>query len=799
MNLPWSFKFAKPNRITIEAVFILVAILGASLTLILGGMVHSDTLLITDASTLSPYGETSTGFVVGYNESFDGWQLSGTNARVVPLPNSLEVTGTFQNVSSWTAVNLFKSVSIHITANPILDANFNLPPGVRYGIRFYSQYSNGTAYNVWWEGSPLDHRSGVGPESLRVNMRREAFLATGHNVTTISQIQLYIEDPPNSPQSFQFIMSKLWFESDDLKPISQDSYYAIYFDLEKPPGENASWYLDKINIGVTVNASQGTIFSIYFFDGPILYTSSTANSILYNSLVSAAQYTFYPDTQPLIFPELLPVSNFSIVFVATFGTLQNVTMHFVNFEFLPTTIDPNPSQQTVALYYLYFIFFLFLLPVSAAILVFREFFPRMLVSKSTIIPVLVLGLVCRVALAAITTHIIDTNVYLTSSRGWFQFRTPLGSLGPTLPLTFFLYWTFYSPFAFLQLLGFQDVGFLGHTAGLVESVFVKLFPIFMDVITFLLLFRFKNSGPTFVWATFYFLNPWAIFVSSVWGQYETATTAFILLGLYWLSRKRNVTAAFAFIVSGMVELFGFLPYLLLLLRTTRMRLYKAIPFMILSAIPVVVYPQETLSIFQYFLGFVGLNVNNNGLSQPGRFTLVANFSQLSVISQFKPLLLSETLILGVAVVDTYRQHISVERLVLYMVLASVPVLLFANLIAFWFWLLPLALLYAIVGENSDLGAFMLVYGTSVTFLEAAYAFGSSYLILGSLQYVLVPTIEGVGNSLKILSIMVTVLTLNLVLLLKYGSGKAGQTLLTTSAFSFSLFLLLYFLLGVYPF
>src|SRR5205823_13397424 len=101
--------------------------------------------------------------------------------------------------------------------------------------------------------------------------------------------------------------------------------------------------------------------------------------------------------------------------------------------------------QTLGLYYVYFIFFLFLLPLGIAILVFREFLPRKFVPRVNIIAVLIFGVLCRVALAATTVHVFDMNVWLTSTRGWFQFRTPVGSTGPTLPLTFFLYWIFYSP------------------------------------------------------------------------------------------------------------------------------------------------------------------------------------------------------------------------------------------------------------------------------------------------------------------------------------------------------------------
>src|SRR5207253_8819390 len=167
------------------------------------------------------------------------------------------------------------------------------------------------------------------------------------------------------------------------------------------------------------------------------------------------------------------------------------------------------------------------------------------------------------------------SVLLSSPLRWFQSRSPVGSFGPPLPFSFFLYLIFYSPYALLQLGGFQDVQFLGHAAWLIEAVFVKLFPMVMDVTTFALFLRFRKDGASFVWATFYLLNPFSIFVSSVWGQYEAATMTLIIWGVYWMSRKKNAIAALAFVVSGMLEPFGCLPYLLLLLRTTRMRLYKA--------------------------------------------------------------------------------------------------------------------------------------------------------------------------------------------------------------------------------
>ena len=376
--------FVRRNLRTIEALVIIFAIVGAAVTLAIGGSVRSDTIRIVDVSnsTSSPYGELNSSSVLGYNDNFSRWVASPT-VQVNMMQTSLAVTGVFQNVSTWSAISLFKNQNINITSYPILTLNVSLDPGVRYGIRFYAQYPNGTEYDVWWEGSPLDHRPGMGSESLRVNMQREAVLATAHSVDSVNKMEVYVEDPPYSPQSFQLTLSKLSFESENLGPVSNGQYRAIYYDLKNPPHSNSSFYLNTINLGVTTNATHGTVFSIYFFDGSNVYASTTASRLVYNPLTSFSLYTFYPDIQEQVFPELLPNSNESIVFVATSGTLENAVINSADFVFLPTTTTPSVSQQALGAFYVYFIFFLFLLPVGLAILIFREFLPRSQVPKQS--------------------------------------------------------------------------------------------------------------------------------------------------------------------------------------------------------------------------------------------------------------------------------------------------------------------------------------------------------------------------------------------------------------------------------
>jgi hypothetical protein len=628
-----------------ESVVIVLAIAGAIITLALEGSVRPETIRIVDAgkSVAFPYGELYSGSITGYSENFSGWRL-GPNGRITTTQDSLVVNGFFQSVPKWTSVTLFKNVNIDITAYPILDLRVNVTKGVRYGIRFFAQYSNGTEYNAWWEASALDHRQGVGSEAVRANIQRQAFLATGHSVDRLSRLEFYVEDPPNTGQDFQAVLSKLYFVEESMASgQSASGYRAVYVDLSRIPSDNSSWYLNKINFGARVQANPGTIFTAYLFDELLIYGSTTASRIPYIPLTSFSEYTFYPDVRQQLFPEMLPRSKVSFVFVASSGSLAEVQMNYVHFVFLPTKDTPIVSQQSLASYYVYFIFFLFLLPVGLAVLVFRELFARETIKSTSFGIVLVAGFVCRVALAAATAHVFDTNVYLASARGWFQFGTRLGSLGPTLPFTFFLYWIAYSPYAILQLAGFRDLEFLGHAAGPVEGIFVKLFPILMDALTFFLLLRLRPGGRPFVWATFYFLNPLAIFVSSVWGQYEAATMALILWGAHWLWHEKPARAALAFVSSGMIQLLGFLPYVLLLARTARAKSYKTLLKVSLIPLIILVYLPEADLIFRLFLTLAGYT--RGQFSQPGSYSLLGSFPQLATLSQFNPLLVGAGVIL----------------------------------------------------------------------------------------------------------------------------------------------------------
>ena len=784
----------------------LLVLIGLGLTLGLRGAVKPITIAIVGSSNLpaTNYGESVSGTTLGYSENFSDWVVhldpSVAEAQLVHNSTLLQMQGSFVPTSNSASVRLIKNVNIDIASSPIFESQVDISKGVGYGIRFFATYPNGTRYNVWWEGSALDHRAGSGYEDIRVNMQRQALLATGHQVTRLSAIQIYLEVPANTETNFQLDLLSLDFVSQTLAPVGTgaDLYRAIYLDLGNVSNYNTSWTLNRINVGVTLTATPGSTFSVYLVTPGAIFTSSTAQLIPYYPSTSSSEITFYPNRNVALFPELLPPWNNSIVLVAGNGYFETVHMNYANLVFLPPPADtPVLSPQSLGFYYSYFIFFLFVLPAGIAVLAWHQFFRLQSISRLWIGVVLAFGLLCRFAVAGVTAHVFDTTTYLASARAWFQYGNPSGSLGPTLPVTFLLYWMGYSPYALLQMLGFQDISFLGHQAGIAESIFIKMFPILSDTAVFLFLLRLKSDAKSFVWSAFYFLNPLSIFISSVWGQYEAATIALVVLGVYGLSRNRRASAGISFVVSGLLQLFGFIPYALLLLSTAWAKKWRTSAVLVGTLALVFAYPPETSLLFRLFSSFLGVT---QGLAygSPGKYTLIGSFNSLSFLSSLHPLLLSGTAIFTAVLYTNYLHRFNLNSVLLYSGLAVVSFLLFSGPVASWVWLLPLGLLYAVFKEKDSLAAMTLPFGTAIAFTIVSYLTGSAYFLLGTIGYPILPAIEGVRHGLEIFTITATFAALLfLYYLLRPNQASVGRTLLASSALILTVYLLAYFWVGVY--
>jgi hypothetical protein len=790
----------KRAKIALLALFVLAL----ALTVGLRGLVNPQTIRVVDAKNASTsYGESDAASMIGYQENFTGWYIGyesqNVSSYVISTSGSLTIKGDFQPTNKSSSVAVFKQVNLDLASFPILDVHLNASLGVNYGLRFFSKYANGTTYNVWWESSPLDHRPGVGVEGIRANIEYQATLAIGRAVNTLNYLEIYAEAAPKTVRSFVLSLDRYEFLSDALTPLSSEGEFrATYVNFGTPSQLGESWQLDKVHFGVTITATAGAVLEIFFIQGPRVYSSLSPSTYVYSLLNQYYEFTFYPTELQKTFPELLPPSGSSVVLVAKTGLIKTLSIHSLDLIFLPSVGSGSTiSPETFAAYYSYLITFLFSVPVSVALLTFWRFFRRESIGRAPMVAVGMVGFLCRIAIIPIAAHRFDMDVVLASARSWFQYGSPSGSIGPTLPLTFFFYWVPYSFYALLQVFGFHDMFLLTHQEGLVEGVFIRMFPLASDALVFLTLIRLRAGGKGLVWGTFYLLNPLAIYISAVWGQYDGASVALIGLGAFLLVRGRTGRAGIAFVLSGMLQFLGFIPYVFTLLRTAIEKKYYSLLGLLGALILVLVYWPETLLLYLLVLAASGLTKTLT-LSGPGLYTLMGSLPSLSFVATLHPLLLSLGAIGTMAMIYTVKGKMTPATTILFTALASLVLVMFSSILAGWIWLLSLTLFYAALKGKDGLGVFSLIFGTSTAFLMMSYTVGSRYLLTGDSSYAVVPLVESLNHGVQIFATSVTLLTLIMLLLMWRGKGHANKTFVLTSGFTVGLNLILMFSLGGLP-
>ena len=771
-------------------------IIALVLTFALRGAVSPQTIRVVNAEVGSkPYGESDSAFVVGYTDNFAGWYIGyedqNVAAQVINESGSLIISGQFQPVGKYTSIAVFKQVSIGLSSFPILEASLNASSGIGYGLRFYSKFQNGTTVNIWWEDSALDHRPGVGPESIRANIEYQALLATGNFVGSLDSLEIYIEAGPNTARNFSLSITQYQFGSDSLSPLSsQSDLRAVYVDMAALSPSEGSWSLEKVHFGVTVTATVGTVLEMFLVRGSRVYSSLSPSNYVYSALNRYNEFTFYPSDPLKIFPDVMPPSNDSVILLAKTGTIQSLAIDSLDFIFMPANGSSSTiSPDTFSTYYATMIIFLFLIPVTLALLIFWRFFQRLSIGRIPPIAVAVVGFLCRFAIAPIAVHRFDMSVFLASARGWYQYGTPSGSIGPTLPLTFLFYWMPYSFYALFQLVGFHDIFLPTHQEGIVEGIFIRMFPFAMDALVFFVLLQFRKGGKSLVWATFYLLNPLVIYVSAVWGQYDGASVALISLGTFWLARGKTGRAGLTFVLSGMVQLLGFISYALTVTRIAVQRKYSSLIVLLCAFVLTAIYWPETLLLYLLVLAASGLT-KSLALSGPGQYTILGNIPSLSFLSASHPLLLSLVALGIVALFFTVKGRMTPASIVLFTGLVSISLLLFSSILAGWVWVIPIMLLYATLKEKEGLGVFSIVFGTSTAFSMMSYTIGSRYVLTGNPGYPVVPALESVANGVQVFAVSVTLLTMILLLLMWRGNYRANRTLVITSGFVFALNLVL---------
>jgi len=350
--------------------------------------------------------------------------------------------------------------------------------------------------------------------------------------------------------------------------------------------------------------------------------------------------------------------------------------------------------------------------------------------------VLLSGLAIRLGLASFTGHPGDMALFVTSQRLFYQSGTIDLKYFPTLPAIYYVQLLFYGPYQLLRLVGMPDFQYYYHTTLMIEGVFLKLPSILCDVGIYLVLLSFTRK---LIPATLFFLNPLPICLSAVWGTYDSMMLLPLILGLYFFATHHNrPTSSLTFVLSGLLKLFGFVAYALVICESIIHRRFRdELPLKILGGVGTVVAVLSPVFLFgglQSFLQvivyrFIGLSSGTGG----------AHYGLLGEIFKVNPSGILPTLpvaaaltCIGYSYESTKSKQSPTLLLVKWTLVAALAFNLFSASEPQWLsWLVPLGVLYGSLTGRIGLEYFAYLFGTFVTFLIITLLQGTAYMLIGS--------------------------------------------------------------------
>nr|MDO8082756.1 glycosyltransferase 87 family protein [Candidatus Freyarchaeota archaeon] len=155
---------------------------------------------------------------------------------------------------------------------------------------------------------------------------------------------------------------------------------------------------------------------------------------------------------------------------------------------------------------------------------------------------ILLGLAVRLLISPFFAHSFDMSVFVNIVRAFYQ--------GEAL----FNYWS-YPFYSYAILVGFyfpaylftDDVFFFGQPFTLLEKFFIKLpsniSDLFIAYVLFLIMKKLGKDRYALPVALFYWFNPMSLFISSVWGMFDSVATVFALLSVYHFTEGRHLLSA----------------------------------------------------------------------------------------------------------------------------------------------------------------------------------------------------------------------------------------------------------------
>jgi hypothetical protein len=376
--------------------------------------------------------------------------------------------------------------------------------------------------------------------------------------------------------------------------------------------------------------------------------------------------------------------------------------------------------------------------------------------------VLLSGLAIRLGLAPFTGHPGDLALFVTSQRLFYQTGTIDLKYFPTLPGIYYVQLLFYAPYQLLRLTGMPDFQDYYHTTMMIEGLFLKLPLILSDIGIFLVLLSFTRK---LIPATLFFLNPFSIYVSSVWGIYDSLMLFPLMFGLYaWTTRENRPLSALTFVVSGLFKLFGFVAFALVVCESIiRRRFRDELPLEILGSLAIVIATlspvfllggaQSFLQVIVYrFIGFT----SGTGGTQYGLLGVVYRLDPSGTLP-ILPIALALTC-LGYSYESVRATQSRPLLLVKWILIAALAFNLLSASQPEWLsWLVPLGILYGSLSARVGLQYFAYLFGVFATFLTITLTQGTAYVLVGSSSAFILGYVEGIPGSVFLYAVMTTIL------------------------------------------
>lgn len=180
---------------------------------------------------------------------------------------------------------------------------------------------------------------------------------------------------------------------------------------------------------------------------------------------------------------------------------------------------------------------------------------------------LILGFLLRISIAPLTSHSFDIVGFKQAARTFYEEgNLTLFTNWSSPPFWFFTIIVFYAPYMLLRIVGLPDTRVYSQPVLSMEVTFLKFPLILSDILSTYLIYKIcrkwnLDEGNSIKAAAVYLFNPFTIFISSIWGMFDSLAIFFALLGFYLFTHKKFCLSSLVWGLGVKWYSLGFVPFL----------------------------------------------------------------------------------------------------------------------------------------------------------------------------------------------------------------------------------------------